>query len=360
VILTKLDRFIIKKFLGTFVFMLVLLMSISIVFDLSEKLNEFIANGAPWDEIIFTYYANFFVYYGTQFSYLLNFISVIWFTSKMAGNTEIVPILSSGVGFNRFLRPYFISAGILVIATILVYNYVLPSSNNARIEFEEVYYRDRQNKLDERIQLSENEFLYFHHYNGTSKVISTFLLESWSQGNDSLVYRLKANKATGDSLSNNWHFENLQIRYFGKFDDDIVVHHELDTALNFGVSDLIFRPNIVDAMNNAELDEFIEEQKKAGSEKVPIYLIEKYKRWSSPFAIFILTLIGVSVSSKKSRGGLGINIAIGLGICVLYIFAMQITTVAALNVGFTPIFAVWLPNILFTFIAYFLYVKAPK
>ena len=137
--LTKLDRYIIKKFLGTFVFILFLLMSISIVFDLSEKLNEFIANGAPWDEIIFVYYSNFFVQYGTQFSYLINFISVIWFTSKMAGNTEIVPILSAGVSFNRFLRPYFIASAILVIATILVYNFVLPQSNKARLEFEETF-----------------------------------------------------------------------------------------------------------------------------------------------------------------------------------------------------------------------------
>lgn len=357
-ILTKLDRFIMKKFLGTFVFMLILLMSISIVFDLSEKLNDFIANGAPWDEIILIYYSNFFVYYGTQFSYLLNFMSVIWFTSKMAGNTEIVPILSSGISFNRFLRPYFISAAILVVGTILVYNFVLPISNKARIDFEEMYYRDQNNKLDVRLQLSDNDVLYFHHYNGADKVISDFKLDRIE--NYKIVYSLSAKKAEGDTLSNDWHFEGLQIRRMGEFNDDVFYAKELDTTLHFGVSDLVFRPNIIEAMDNRELDAFIAKQEKTGSEEIPVYLIEKHKRWASPFAIFILTVIGVSVSSKKSRGGIGLNLAFGLGICFLYIFSMQMTTVAALNVGFTPMWAVWLPNIIFSFVAYFLYIKSPK
>ncbi len=347
-----------RKFLGTFVFMLVLLMSISIVFDLSEKINDFIANGAPWDEIILVYYSNFFIYYGTQFSYLLNFMSVIWFTSKMAGNTEIIPMLSSGISFNRFLRPYFISATILVIATILVYNFVLPGSNRARIDFEEMYYRDQNNKLDVRMQLTDKDILYFHHYNGADKIISDFKLDRIE--NFKKVYNLSARKAVGDTLSNNWHFEDVMIRKMGDFNDDVFYAKILDTTLHFGVTDLVFRPNIIEAMDNRELDQFIAKQEKTGSEKIPVYLIEKHKRWASPFAIFILTLIGVSVSSRKSRGGIGLNLALGLGICVLYIFSMQMTTVAALNIGFTPVLAVWLPNILFSLIAYLLYLKSPK
>ena len=333
-------------------------MSISMVFDLSEKLNDFIANGAPWDEIVFVYYSNFFINYGTQFSYLLNFISVIWFTSKMAGNTEIVPILSAGVGFNRFLRPYFISSTILVIAAILIYNFVLPASNSARIDFEEKYYRDSHTKRNVRLELTENTILYFSSYNGVSKEIKEFSLER-IEGNK-LDYSLKAQKAIGDSLTNDWSFEDLSIRRFGEFNDEVYYSESLDTTLEFSVSDLVFRPNIIEAMDNKELDEFIQEQEQTGSSKIAFYLIKKHERWASPFAIFILTLIGVSVSSKKSRGGLGINIALGLGICVVYIFSMQMTTVAAINVGFTPVLAVWLPNIIFSFIAYFLYLKAPK
>ncbi len=357
-ILTKLDRFIMKKFLGTFVFMLFLLMSISIVFDLSEKLNEFIENGAPWDEIIFVYYANFFIYFGTQFSYLLNFISVIWFTSKMAGNTEIVPILSSGISYKRFLRPYFFSATILVVATILTYNFVLPNSNRTRIAFEEQYYRDYDNKLNVRLQMSPSEILYFYHYSGENRIITDFALEKMEDNH--LIYSLKARRATGDSLSNDWHFEEVALRRIGEFNDDMFYADKLDTTLNFSIADIVFRSSIIEAMDNEELDDFIKEQEKTGSEKIPVYLIEKHKRWASPFAIFILTLIGVSVSSKKSRGGVGVNIAIGLGICVLYIFSMQMTTVAAIKVGFTPVLAVWLPNIIFSFVAYFLYLKAPK
>ena len=336
-ILKKLDRFIIKKFLGTFVF---------------------IANGAPWDEIFLIYYTNFFLYYGVQFSYLLNFISVIWFTSKMAGNTEIVPILSSSVGFKRFLRPYFISSSILVLVTILMYNFVLPVSNKARIEFEETYYRVKVNKSNFRLQVTDNQMLYFYNYNASTNRIKRFTLETWQDHR--LVNSFTSEIAYGDTLSKNWTFENCEIRKLGAFNDEVRYYENFDTTLNFGIKDLIFRPNIIESMDYKELNNFIKEQELKGSDDVPKFLLEKHKRWASPFAIFILTLIGVSVSSKKSRGGLGINLAIGFGICFLYIFSMQITTVAALNMGFTPFLAVWTPNIIFSFIAYFLYLKAPK
>ena len=357
-ILTKLDRFIIKKFLGTFVFILLLLMSISMVFDLSEKLNELLVNGAPWSKIFGIYYTNFFLYYGVQFSYMINFISVIWFTSKMANNSEIVPILSAGVSFGRLMRPYMIASAILVTAVIMMYNFVLPESNKKRIEFEEQYYNAKINKSNVRMQFNDNELLYFNHYNARTHDITQMRLERWD--GDSLSYTLKADHALGDSLSNNWHLENYQVRWFGDFNDRLYINNQIDTTLSFGLKDLVFRPNVIDAMNNNELDHFIAEQIRKGSDNVPTYLIEKHKRWASPFAIFVLTVIGMSLSSKRSRGGLGVNIAIGLSICVLYIFCMQMTTVAALKVGFTPVLAVWLPNIIFSFVAIFLYRIAPK
>lgn len=347
-----------KKFLGTFIFMLILLMSIAIVFDLSEKLNDFIDEGAPWSEIIGVYYANFFIYFGVQFSYMLNFISVIWFTSKMAGNTEIVPILSAGVGFNRFLRPYFFSSIILVIWVILMYNYVLPASNKMRLEFEELYYRAKTSKANEHIQLSDSEIVYYLNYNGVTHDIMNLTYEKWN--GDSLDYTLTANSAIGDSLSHNWKLYNYEIRYFSAFNDRVVRGAATDTTLVFGISDLVFRSEVIEAMNNAELDAFIKEQTAKGSDRIASYQIEKYNRWASPFAIIILTVIGVSVASKKSRGGLGLNLAIGLSICVLYIFSMKITTVAAVNVGFAPALAVWLPNIIFAIIALVLYRIAPK
>lgn len=347
-----------KKFLGTFVFMMFLIMSIAMVFDLSEKLNDFIDEGAPWSEIMCVYYLNFFIFFGVQFSYMLNFISVIYFTSKMAGNTEIVPILSSGVSFNRFLKPYIISSLILVLWAILMYNFVLPISNKARLEFEEKYYRAKTSKSNQHIQLSKNEIVYFYNYNGITHEIMNLTYENWK--GDSLNYILKASHATGDSTSNKWRLINYEIRFFGDFNDKIIKRSMADTVLNFGLEDLVFRSNKIEAMNNKELEAFIDAQKEKGSEAIPLYLVEKHKRWASPFAIIILTIIGVSVSSKKSRGGLGVNIALGLVICVLYIFSMQITTVAAVNVGFTPALAVWIPNIIFGFVALFLLKIAPK
>lgn len=338
--------------------MLFLLMSIAMVFDLSEKLNELIDNGAPWSEIIGIYYVNFFIFFGVQFSYMLNFLSVIWFTSKMANNTEVVPILSAGVGFNRFLRPYIISSLILVVWAILMYNYVLPASNNLRLEFEEKYYRSKTSKANQHIQISQSEIVYYYSYNGETRDITNLNYEKWE--GDSLDYILTAGHAEGDSLTRDWTLLNYEIRYFGDFNDRIVKKARTDTTLSFGLSDLVFRSNVIEAMNNRELDAFIKEQEERGSESIPKFLIEKHKRWASPFAILILTVIGVSVSSKKSRGGLGMNLAIGLSICVLYIFSMQMTTVAAMNVGFTPVLAVWLPNIIFAFIALFLLKIAPK
>ncbi|OIQ35889.1 MAG: hypothetical protein BM555_03825 [Crocinitomix sp. MedPE-SWsnd] len=347
-----------KKFLGTFIFIMILLMSISAVFDLSEKINDFLAGGAPWSKIVFVYYTNFFLFYGFQFIYLINFISVIWFTSKMANDTEIVPILSAGVSFNRMLRPYFLSALILVVGTILMTNYVLPGSNKSRIEFEASYYKSMKSSSNLRANISEDEVLYFRNYNAITGEIINFDYQKWD--GDSLEYTLNSGRAIGDSSSNKWHFDHFELRRFGEFHDELSFEYNVDTMLSFSVGDLVYNNNVIDAMNNAELSAFIKNEKLKGSDRVPYYEIEKYKRWASPFAIFILTLIGVSVSSKKARGGLGVNIAIGLAIAVLYIFAMQMTSVAAIKVGFTPILAVWLPNIIFSIIAVFLYIRAPK
>lgn len=338
--------------------MLILLMSISIVFDLSEKLNELLMNGAPWNEIIFVYYTNFFINYGVQFSYLLNFISVIWFTSKMAGNTEIVPILSAGVSYNRFLRPYIISSAIIVVWAILMYNFVLPDSNKSRMEFEEYYYRAKLSRQNVIMQLSDTEILYVYSIHGETMEITNLTYQLWE--GDSLDYVLTAQKAIGDSLSNKWNLQNYSVRKIGPLNDEFSYKSEVDTTLSFGIMDLVFRSNVIEAMNYSELNRFIKEQERKGSDQLPIYLIEKHKRWASPFAIFILTIIGASLASKKARGGVGINVALGLSICVMYIFAMQMTTVAAVNVGFTPALAVWLPNIIFSFVAFFLYRRAQK
>ena len=355
--ITKIDKYIIKKFLGTFFFIFILLMSISMVFDIAEKITEFLDRDASWYDIFTIYYSNFIIYYGFQFVYMINFISVIWFTSKMAQNTEIIPILSAGVSFNRFLRPYFISATILVILTIVMYNFVLPPSNRARLEFEENYYRTHFSTRGV-VRVNPNEMVRFASYDVFDHEVNDLQIETWS--GDSLSSLLNAKKATGDSLSNSWHLKFYNVRIFGDFNDQYYEGTEVDTNLSFKITELIFRDNIVEAMNFQQLNEFIEAEKARNSSNVPHYLLIKYNRFAAPFAIYILTLIGVSVSSRKSRGGLGANIAIGLSICLLYVFSMKMTSVAALNVGFSPLMAVWIPNIIFAIVGIFLYKIAPK
>jgi lipopolysaccharide export system permease protein len=356
--ITKLDIYIIRKFLGTFFFIFILLMSISMVFDIAAKLTDFLGRDASWFDIFTIYYSNFIIYYGFQFIYMINFISVIWFTSKLAQNTEIVPILSTGASFNRFLRPYFISATLLVALTILMYNFVLPPSNKARLEFEELYYRTHFSAITGKRQVNLGEMVSFGSYNTQTQVIRNLVVEQWK--GDSLSSKLVSDVAIGDSIGNMWELSFYNVRIIGERNDQYYTGGKIDTLLNFNLSDLIYRDNIIEAMNFSELNEFIEQEKQKNSDRIPHYLIEKYNRFAAPFAIYILTLIGVSVSSRKSRGGIGINIAIGLGICVLYIFSMKITNVAALNIGFPPLAAVWLPNIIFAIIAAWLYKIAPK
>jgi lipopolysaccharide export system permease protein len=327
------------------------------VFDIAEKLTDFLDRDASWYDIFTIYYSNFIIYYGFQFVYMINFISVIWFTSKMAQNTEIIPILSAGVSFNRFLRPYFISATLLVILTIIMYNFVLPASNRARLNFEENYYRTHFSTRGV-VRVNPNEMVRFASYDVFNHEVNDLQIETWK--GDSLASLLNAKKAKGDSLSNTWHLKFYNVRIFGDLNDQYYEGTKVDTNLTFKITELIFRDNVVEAMNFKQLNKFIADEIARNSSNVPHYLLIKYNRFAAPFAIYILTLIGVSVSSRKSRGGLGANIAIGLGICLLYVFSMKMTSVAALNVGFSPLMAVWLPNMIFAVIAIYLYKIAPK
>ena len=357
-IITKIDKYIIKKFLGTFIFIFILLMMISMVFDLSDKLSSFIEKGASWFEIFTVYYSNFILFFGFQFIFMINFISVIWFTSKMAQNSEIIPILGSGVSFNRLLRPYFISASILVIITLIMYNFVLPPSNKMRLDFEERFYRNSFNPTSGKVQFENGQNVLYGKYSSKDNSVNNLVIEQWD-GYD-LVYRLKANQAQGDSLSKMWHLENMSIRYFGEKNDELVLVKVTDTILPFKITELIFRENIVEAMNYSELNKFIESEELKKSKLVPKYLLDKYNRIAAPFAIYILTFIGVLVSSRKSRSGTGGKLALGIMLCVLYIFAMKMTTVAALNVGFPPFIATWIPNIIFLIISLILYKNITK
>ncbi|MDF3026837.1 MAG: permease YjgP/YjgQ family protein [Fluviicola sp.] len=366
-----LDRYIIRKFLSTFFFMLGVIMLLAMVFDVAERLSEFIDNQAPLRAIIFDYYFNFLLYYGNTFSSMIVFISVIWFTAKMAQEAEIIPMLNSGRPFIRILRPYMIAATILMLLSLILNHFVLPRANRVRLDFEESFYRDRLLVENYHAEFPGNELIHYASYNSQENIINDFVIEKYDD-HSRLVHFLKARTATVAHGSSNWHLTDVFERLVS-YDDTIafkdqlinqkirlVEEHKKDTILPYRIEDMAIRDNIAEAMTFSELKQFIKKEKDKGNRNVPTFEIELYQRTSYPFATYVLTLIGVSVSSRKKRGGIGVNIAIGLLFVFIYIFAMKVTTVAATTVGFPPIAAVWLPNFIFGILAIFMYRIAPK
>ena len=358
--LSKIDKYIILKFLGTFFFILALLMVISVVFDVSEKLDDFLKTNPSIKEIIVDYYVNFVLHYGILLSSLIIFISLIWFTSRMAQRTEIIAILTSGVSFNRLLLSYFIAAFILVSLSLVLTHYLVPTANKNRYEFERKYIDGpyRINEQDLHAEIEPGVIAYFKRIDYQNNWGSKFSIEHWDDGK--LEKKLISNYARFDTIKNSWKLENYFIRIFQDDTEKLKYGTKLDTVLDIRFSDFGVSRHIIHTMTTPELNSFIDREKMKGSDRIPYYQIEKHQRTSFPLATFILTLIGVVVASRKVRGGQGINIVIGFLIAVIYIFTMKVSTVAATNVDFNPLLAVWIPNLIFSIIAVYLYIKAPK
>lgn len=368
-----LDRYIIRKFLTTFFFMLGVIMVLATVFDLSEKLSDFIKNDATMKEVILDYYVNFIIFYGNMFSSMIIFISVIWFTAKMAQDTEIIPIWNSGKPFARFIRPYMIAATILTIIALIFNHFIIPKSNKVRLAFEEKYARNSMYVEDYHAEFPGNQVVYFSSYMAQTGDIENLVVEQWNDKGQ-LTYFIKAARAKNDPGSKKWILLNYYERTIQEPTDHVKTISDLktvkndviregmqkDTTFQFSIDEMATRENVAEAMTYFELKEFIEREKVKGNSMVPMYEIELYQRTSYPFASYVLTIIGIAVSSTKKRGGIGISIAIGLGIIFIYIFAMKVTTVAAMNVGFPAQLAVWIPNLLFGAVAYVMYRFAQK
>ncbi len=354
-----LDRYIISKFLTTFFFMLMVIMILAMVFDVADRLSEFIERDAPIFDIIFVYYLGFFMFYGNMFSFLIVFISVIWFTAKMAQDTEIIPIWNSGKPFSRFMQPYIVSATILVIVSLVVNHFVLPTTNLKRLDFEEKYYRNTYAIGNYFADFPDDRTIQFHSFNAQDSLVQQFILQQF-HGKDSLAYLLVAQSAKNKLGTNEWRLTNYFERWVGYPNDSIVEGQVKDTILPFKVDDMVSRNSISSAMKTPELRKYIEEERAKGSAYIPFYELELYQRTANPFATYVLTVIGVAVSSQKKRGGVGANIAIGLLIVLIYIFAMKIMAVAAENVGFPAVLAAWVPNMFFGIIAIIMYRLAPK
>ncbi len=359
----KLDLYILRKFLGTYFFAILLIISISVVFDVTEKIDNFFETGAPLKAIVFDYYKNFIPYFANLFTPLFVFIAVIFFTSKMAYQTEIIAILSSGVSFRRMMFPYFLGAAVIGLFSFLLGGYVIPPANQTRIQFENEYVKkNKSGKGLEKIhmQIEPGVFVYMDKYRTYSGNGDYFSMEKYD--GKELIGKLSSRYAKYDTISGKWQLRNYVLREFSNgIEHKISSGSKMDTLIpNVTPKDFKEERKYFEMMTNTELGDYIDEQKARGVGNLEEFLIEKYKRVASPFSAFILTLIGVSLASRKVRGGMGLHIGVGIALSFSYILFMTISTTFAVNGNMNPLLAVWLPNIVFTAIGLYLYMRAPK
>jgi len=358
-----LDRYIIRKFIGTYFFAIALIISISIVFDINENLAKFTQFHAPLKAIVFDYYANFVPYFANLFSPLFVFIAVIFFTSKLAGNSEIISMLASGVSFKRLMRPYMISAALISLMTFYLGSYVIPKGTVIRQNFETLYKNKRKNTSAENVQLQVGKgvIAYIQHYDNTMKRGYGFCLDKFE--NKKVVSHMTAQEIQYDTISDSkyhWKASQWRIRELRGLREKITNGAKLDTLIMMEPTDLVFSKGQQETFTSPQLREYINKQIDRGSSNVVQYEVEYHKRIASSFASFILTTIGVSLSSRKRKGGMGLYLGIGLALSFGYIMLQTVSSTFAINANTPPMLAAWLPNIIFTFIAYFCYRKAPN
>ena len=356
-----LDLFIIKKFLGTFFFAIMMIITIAVVFDISEKLDDFIDKKAPLKAIIFDYYFNFIPFFVSMFSSLFIFISVIYFSSKMASQSEIIAILSSGISFRRFLYPYFIGAFFLALFSFFLNDYIMPAANKKRLAFEDKYVKNPVNfhERDVHMQIEPGLFVYLESFSNQTETAFRFSLERFDGFR--LLSKLMSESAVWNKEQKKWTIRNYYIRDIdSQGNESLRVGASLDTTINLHPDEFKRRANFIETMSIKELREFIEGLKMQGSDNINAFLIELHKRIAFPFSTFILTLIGASLATRKVRGGIGIHIAIGIAISFAYILFMKFSDEFATKGNLEPVVAAWLPNIIFGLVSIFLYRLAPK
>lgn len=354
------DWYIIKKYLGTFIFTMAIFTVIIVIFDVSEKLDDFLKHEAPISGILFNYYAGFIPYYLNFLSPLINFIAVIFFTAKMADQTEIVPILSSGVSFKRFLWPYLISSTVIFIITLVFNLFIIPETNELKIDFENVYINPKSDnsKMYTHMQIDKNSYVYIENFDNNQKIGYKFSLEKF-EGYD-LKEKLIADKITWDSLKSKWTIENYSIRKIDGLRESMVSGLKMDTTLDMRPKDFEVYDNIYQAMNMRELNERIEKEETRGTGVMVDLKLEKYQRFIYPLSAYVLTLMGVSLSSRKVRGGVGLPLGIGIFLSFAYILFIRFSSMFALKGGLPPLIAVLIPNIFFGILGIYLLMKAPK
>ncbi len=369
-----LDKYILKQFLGTFLFSITLMLSIFIVFDVSEKLQAFVSEHIPLSEIILHHYLNFIPYYGNLFSPLFTFIAVILFTSKMAYKTEFVAILSSGTSFTRILRPYMIGAALITVVSLILSHFIIPKANKVRYAFEDKYINENYSTSDINIhkQLSPGQVLYLGSYDNNTNTASQISIEKIV--NNKQVYMLKAESMKWNWSDGTWDLTNAFRRnlVYKKFDSISSnkpqfmykeTHENFVTKkikIDFSPKDMQRFESKIEVMPYFELRNYILKEKIKGSSRIEFFEVEMYRRTAFPFATFILTIIGVSIASRKIRGGVGLHIAVGLVLSCVYILFMHVSSTFATTLQAQPLLAVWVPNIVFSIIAFYLYKNAQQ
>ncbi|QBQ42496.1 YjgP/YjgQ family permease [Sphingobacterium psychroaquaticum] len=356
------DRYIIKKYLSTFVFTVGIFIVVIVVFDVSEKLDDFLKNKAPMSKVFLQYYAlGSIPFFLNMLTPLINFIAVIFFTSKMADQTEVVPILSGGMSFNRFLRPYMISAGLIFSFTLVLNLWVIPYTNKVKVQFENVYVKPQKvssSTLSTHMQIDSNTYVYVGNFETRTNIGYDFSLEKFD--GDKLVEKLMAQRITWDSVATKWKIEDYTVRKIDGFKETMENGTVRDTTLDMLPRDFEVYDNVFTAMDTKELNERISKEETRGTGMMTDLLLEKYKRYIGPFSAFILTLMGVSLSSKKVRGGIGLSLGIGIALSFTYLLLVQFSTMFSLKGGLDPLIAILIPNVLFLVIALWLKHKAPK
>ena len=355
----RLDRYIISKFLGTFVFSIVLIMSIAVIFDLTEKLDNFFEHQVAIREIIFDYYLNFIPYFMNMFSPLFIFISVIFFTSKLAGDSEIIAILASGVSYHRLMWPYFFSALVLFVFSFWMTGYVIPPASEKMLTFQDKYIQhfSRENARNVQMEVEPGTILYIESFQKRTNMGYRTSLEHFD--GKKLTMRITADRIHYDSAYN-WHFDTYVRRDFDGMRETLTRGSRLDTIIPVLPKELFYTAENAQMMTNPELKAYIDTQRQRGSGNVQAFETEWWKRWASPIGAFIMTLLGVTLSSKKVRGGMGKNLGIGITLSALYILFSTVSTTFSVNGVMTPFMSVWLPNFIFLAIGVVLYIRVSR
>lgn len=357
----RLDWYIIRKFIVTFFVALLVIIGIIIIFDISEHIDDFVSTEAPLEGIIFDYYLNFIPYFMNMFSPLFVFITVIFFTSKMAANSEIIAILSCGISFHRLMKPYLYTAALIAALSLCLNLFVIPNANKQRAEFERHHLKKKEKSLGRNIhyQTSPGEYVYAESFSKWNKTAYRFTLERIED--DRLISKISAESAVYDTVSGVWKLKKYFVRDYREDMTDVTkTGRQIDTVIALTDKDFYFSENTVETLTYDELNELIATQEMRGDANVKYALIEKHTRFAMPFSAFILTIMGVALSSRKRRAGIGWNIGIGIALAFTYILFMRFSQMFVHTETLSPGVALWLPNMLFAVVALILYKKAPK